>query len=54
MSDVLSTYLVPLAIGAVTHATGSQRIGIAMSLVFLITGLLLLLRVRSDRHVSYT
>ena len=38
----------PLAIGAVTHATGSQRIGIAMSLVFLIAGLLLLLRVKHD------
>jgi len=25
-----------------------------MSLVFLIAGLLLLLRVKSDRHVSYT
>ena len=39
-----------LAIGAVTHATGSQRIGIAMSLVFVITGLLLLLRVKHDGH----
>ena len=35
-----------LAIGAVTHASGSQRLGIATSLVFLVAGLLLLHRVR--------
>ena len=30
-----------------THATGSQRLGIGTSLVFLIAGLLLLLRVKT-------
>ena len=53
-SGKITAFAAPLAIGAVTHATGSQRIGIAMSLVFLIAGLLLLLRVRSDKDVSYT
>jgi MFS transporter, UMF1 family len=49
-SGKITAFAAPLAIGAVTHATGSQRIGIAMSLVFLITGLLLLLRVKHDGH----
>jgi len=53
-SGKITAFAAPLAIGAVTHVTGSPRIGIAMSLVFLIAGLLLLLRVKSDRHVSYT
>lgn len=53
-SGKITAFAAPLAIGAVTHATDSPRIGIAMSLVFLIAGLLLLLRVKSDRHVSYT
>ena len=47
-SGKITAFAAPLAIGAVTHATGSQRIGIAMSLVFLIAGLLLLLRVKHD------
>ena len=53
-SGKITAFAAPLVIGAVTHVTGSPRIGIAMSLVFLIAGLLLLLRVKSDRHVSYT
>ena len=36
----------PLAIGAVTAMSGSERLGIATSLVFLVVGLLLLLRVK--------
>jgi UMF1 family MFS transporter len=47
-SGKITAFAAPLAIGAVTHASGSQRIGIAMSLVFLIAGLLLLLRVKHD------
>jgi len=47
-SGKITAFAAPLAIGAVTHATGSQRLGIAMSLVFLIAGLLLLLRVKHD------
>jgi UMF1 family MFS transporter len=49
-SGKITAFAAPLAIGAATHASGSQRIGIAMSLVFLIAGLLLLLRVKHDGH----
>jgi UMF1 family MFS transporter len=45
-SGKITAFAAPLAIGAVTHATGSQRIGIATSLFFLVAGLLLLLRVK--------
>src|SRR3990170_2679190 len=46
-SGKITAFAAPLAIGVVTHATGSQRIGIASSLVFLVAGLLLLLRVKA-------
>ena len=46
-SGKITAFAAPLVIGVVTHATGSQRIGIATSLVFLIAGLLLLLRVKA-------
>ena len=46
-SGKITAFAAPLAIGAVTHASGSQRLGIAMSLVFLVAGLLLLLRVKT-------
>jgi UMF1 family MFS transporter len=46
-SGKITAFAAPLAIGAVTHASGSQRIGIASCLVFLIAGLILLLRVRA-------
>jgi UMF1 family MFS transporter len=46
-SGKITAFAAPLAIGVVTHATGSQRIGIGTSLVFLAAGLLLLLRVRA-------
>jgi MFS transporter, UMF1 family len=46
-SGKITAFAAPLMIGVVTHATDSQRIGIAMSLVFLIAGLLLLLRVKA-------
>ena len=46
-SGKITAFAAPLAIGAVTHATGSQRLGIGTSLVFLIAGLLLLLRVKA-------
>ena len=48
-SGKITAFAAPLAIGAVTAATGSQRVGIAMSLVFLLGGLLLLLRVKTPR-----
>jgi UMF1 family MFS transporter len=46
-SGKITAFAAPLVIGVVTHATDSQRIGIATSLAFLIAGLLLLLRVRA-------
>jgi UMF1 family MFS transporter len=51
-SGKITAFAAPLTIGVVTHATGSQRLGIATSLVFLIVGLLLLLRVKRDRAPS--
>ena len=46
-SGKATAFAAPLAIGLVTALTGSQRVGISMSLVFLIMGLLLLLGVRT-------
>jgi UMF1 family MFS transporter len=46
-SGKVTAFAAPLMIGAVTHASGSQRIGIASCLIFLIGGLLLLLRVKA-------
>jgi UMF1 family MFS transporter len=46
-SGKITAFAAPLAIGAVTHASGSQRIGVASCLVFLVAGLLLLLRVKA-------
>jgi MFS transporter, UMF1 family len=46
-SGKVTAFAAPLAIGAVTHASGSQRIGIASSLAFLVGGLALLLRVKA-------
>jgi UMF1 family MFS transporter len=45
-SGKISAFAAPLAIGAVTAATGSQRLGISTSLLFLLAGLLLLQRVK--------
>jgi UMF1 family MFS transporter len=46
-SGKASAFAAPLLIGVVTAATGSQRLGIASSLVFLLGGLLLLMRVKA-------
>jgi UMF1 family MFS transporter len=48
-SGKITAFAAPLAIGAVTALTGSQRLGIAASLIFLIGGLVLLLWVRAPR-----
>lgn len=40
------SFVGPLAIGLVTSLSHSQRIGIASGIVFLVIGMLLLLRVR--------
>ncbi len=46
-SGKITAFAAPLAIGVVTAATDSQRLGISAALAFLIVGLLLLLRVRA-------
>jgi MFS transporter, UMF1 family len=46
-SGKITAFTAPLAIGAVTAATGSQRLGIGTSLVFLIGGLVLLQGVKT-------
>ena len=45
-SGKITAFAAPLTIGAVTYLTGSQRLGIASALFFLIAGLLLLLKVK--------
>ncbi len=47
-SGKITAFLAPLVIGAVADATGSQRFGIAMILVFLIGGFVLFLKVRAE------
>jgi UMF1 family MFS transporter len=44
--------MAPFAIGVVTLATGSTRLGVACVLVFLVLGLALLWRVREERAVA--
>lgn len=51
-SGKITAFAAPLAIGAVTALTDSQRIGISMSVVFLVAGLLLLLGVRIPGRTS--
>jgi len=46
-SGKATAFAAPLAIGAVTAMSGSERLGIGTSLFFLIVGLVLLLRVKS-------
>jgi UMF1 family MFS transporter len=46
-SGKISAFAAPLLIGVVTQVSGSQRVGIGASLLFLLAGLLLLLRVRA-------
>ena len=51
-SGKVTAFAAPLAIGVVTAATGSERIGIGMSLIFLIGGLILLQWVRDTNAGS--
>lgn len=46
MSGTATSFVGPLAIGLVTSVSHSQRIGIASGILFLVVGMLLLLRVR--------
>jgi MFS transporter, UMF1 family len=47
-SGKITAFAAPVLIGVVTAASGNQRLGIAMSLVFLVAGLVLLRRLRLD------
>jgi MFS transporter, UMF1 family len=49
LSGRATVWMAPLAIGIVTTATQSNRLGIACVLIFLVAGFLLLLRVREER-----
>lgn len=51
-SGKISAFAAPLAIGLVTALSDSQRIGISMSLVFLVAGLLLLKGVKISARAS--
>jgi MFS transporter, UMF1 family len=52
LSGRATAWMAPLAIGVVTHATGSNRLGVACVLFFLVTGFILLLGVREERASS--
>ncbi len=47
-SGKVTAFAAPILIGVVTAASGNQRLGIAMSLVFLVAGFVLLRRLRLD------
>ena len=49
-SGKLTSFFAPLAIGFMTQATGNQRLGVAVVLVFLYHGLILMPFVRSSRQ----
>jgi len=52
LSGRATAWMAPLAIGIITHATGSNRLGIASVLVFLLLGFALLWPVREERASS--
>jgi UMF1 family MFS transporter len=52
MSGTATSFVGPLAIGVVTSITHSQRIGIASGIVFLVVGMVLLLRVKEPQSVA--
>ncbi|HTR84714.1 MAG TPA: MFS transporter [Reyranella sp.] len=53
LSGRATAWMAPMAIGIVTEATQSNRIGIACVLFFLVLGFLLLSRVREERAVAH-
>jgi UMF1 family MFS transporter len=52
MSGTATSFIGPLAIGLVTSISHSQRIGIASGIVFLVVGMLLLLRVKEPEAAA--
>jgi UMF1 family MFS transporter len=53
MSGTATSFVGPLAIGLVTFLSHSQRIGVASGIVFLVGGMLLLLRVREPEPAGH-
>jgi len=49
LSGRATAWMAPLAIGVITHATDSNRLGVASVLIFLVLGFVLLLGVREER-----
>lgn len=49
-SGKVTAFLAPLVVGLVTRISGSQRIGMSVVLAFLIIGIVMMLKVRTDRH----
>jgi UMF1 family MFS transporter len=49
LSGRATAWMAPLAIGIITQATGSNRLGVSCVLVFLVLGFVLLLAVREER-----
>ncbi len=50
-SGKVTAFMAPLLVAAVTQGTGSQRLGMAATAVFLLAGMLLMLPVRDRRQV---
>ena len=48
MSGTATSFIGPAAIGVLTLAFQSQRVGVAVGLVFLIAGLLVMFKVREE------
>jgi UMF1 family MFS transporter len=48
MSGTATTFLGPAAIGTLTHIFHNNRVGVAVGIVFLVTGFLLMFKVRED------
>lgn len=53
LSGRATAWMAPMAIGIVTTATQSNRLGVACVLAFLVLGFLLLLRVREERSATH-
>jgi MFS transporter, UMF1 family len=48
-SGKVTSFIAPLAVAALTAATGNQRYGVGIVLLFLLAGLLIMLNVRAER-----
>jgi UMF1 family MFS transporter len=48
MSGTATTFLGPAAIGVLTHVFHNNRVGVAVGIVFLLSGFLLMFKVREE------